>query len=129
MERVLGFGGFFFTSPDPDGLAQWYETNLGVNRIPTSYDAEVWEQQAGPTAFAPMPEPANREGDEFFWRDGQSFALNFRVGDLDKMVQQLRAADIDVVIDPTAYPNGRFASLGDPDGNVIQLWEPQADSS
>jgi hypothetical protein len=27
-------------------------------------------------------------------------------------------------IDPQEYPNGRFAQLGDPEGNAIQLWEP-----
>ena len=27
-----------------------------------------------------------------------------------------------------AYPNGRFAELGDPEGNRIQLWEPNAAS-
>jgi predicted enzyme related to lactoylglutathione lyase len=23
-----------------------------------------------------------------------------------------------------AYPNGRFAQLADPEGNVVQLWQP-----
>src|ERR1700687_5983620 len=50
--------------------------------------------------------------------------LNFRVRDLDKMAAQLRAAGIAVEIDPQSYPNGRFASLHDPEGNPIQLWQP-----
>ena len=29
-ERVLGIGGLFFRSRDPDGLARWYDTHLGV---------------------------------------------------------------------------------------------------
>ncbi|MEI6622570.1 MAG: VOC family protein [Actinomycetes bacterium] len=123
MERVLGLGGFFFISPDPAALAKWYDVNLGVSPVPTSYDADAWEQQSGPTAFAPMPEPINRDTDEFFWRDNQSFALNFRVRNLDAMVEQLRAAHTVVTVDPTRYPIGRFASLRDPDGNVVQLWE------
>jgi len=49
---------------------------------------------------------------------------NFRVGDLDAIVAQLRATGIDVEIDPEEYPNGRFAQLRDPEGNAIQLWEP-----
>jgi predicted enzyme related to lactoylglutathione lyase len=28
--------------------------------------------------------------------------------------------------DPETYPNGRFAWLADPEGNRIQLWEPNA---
>jgi len=50
--------------------------------------------------------------------------LNFRVRNLDKMAAQLRAAGIAVEIDSQSYPNGRFASLRDPEGNPIQLWQP-----
>jgi predicted enzyme related to lactoylglutathione lyase len=40
-------------------------------------------------------------------------------------VEQLRAAEIDVSVDPTIYPNGRFARLHDPEENPIELWEPK----
>ena len=40
------------------------------------------------------------------------------------MVAQLRAGGIEVEVDPKAYPNGRFASLRDPENNPIQLWQP-----
>ena len=32
-------------------------------------------------------------------------------------------------MDPQTYPNGRFASLEDPEGNPIQLWEPKRPGS
>lgn len=41
------------------------------------------------------------------------------------MVDQLRAGGIDVEVDPDSYPNGRFAALKDPEGNPIQLWQPE----
>jgi len=50
--------------------------------------------------------------------------LNFRVADLDGFAAQLRADGVDVTLDPEIYPNGRFASLNDPENNPIQLWEP-----
>jgi glyoxylase I family protein len=50
--------------------------------------------------------------------------INFRVASLDAMVEQLRAAGIEVEVDPDPYPNGRFATLHDPESNPIQLWEP-----
>jgi glyoxylase I family protein len=40
------------------------------------------------------------------------------------MVTQLRAA-VDVTVGPEPYPNGRFARLHDPEGNPVELWEPQ----
>jgi glyoxylase I family protein len=50
--------------------------------------------------------------------------VNFRVRDLDRMAAQLRAAGIEVKIDPQSYPNGGFARLHDPEGNPIELWQP-----
>jgi glyoxylase I family protein len=50
--------------------------------------------------------------------------VNFRVTNLDKIVAQLRAAGIEINIDPQFYPNGRFARLHDPEGNPIELWQP-----
>jgi predicted enzyme related to lactoylglutathione lyase len=52
--------------------------------------------------------------------------VNFRVRNLDAMVAQLRGSGIAVTVDPELYPNGRFARLHDPEGNPIELWEPQA---
>jgi glyoxylase I family protein len=51
--------------------------------------------------------------------------VNLRVRSLDAMVAQLRAAGIAVEIDAEQYPNGRFARLYDPEGNPIELWQPQ----
>lgn len=51
--------------------------------------------------------------------------VNFRVRDLDAIAGQLRAAGIAVEIDSQRYPNGRFARLYDPEGNPIELWQPE----
>lgn len=50
--------------------------------------------------------------------------INFRVGDLDAMMKQLKASGIAVELDPESYPNGRFARFDDPEGNPIELWQP-----
>jgi glyoxylase I family protein len=72
------------------------------------------------TVFAPFPQDT-----AMFGRPEQQWMINFRVASLDAMVEQLRAAGIEVKVDPESYPNGRFAQLRDPEGNPIQLWEPQ----
>ena len=121
MHKVSGIGGFFFRAQNPDALARWYEDNLGVKQVPTTYDEASWMQEAGETVFTAMPEALDQFGaPERVW------AINFRVPDLDGMVEQLRAAGTEVTVDPGLYPNGRFASLADPEGNPIQLWEPTA---
>ncbi|HVI01663.1 MAG TPA: VOC family protein [Enhygromyxa sp.] len=120
MEKVTGIGGFFFRAKDERALARWYQQHLGVALTPTSYDGEPWTQEAGATVFAPFPQDT-----KMFGRAEQQWMINFRVRNLSAMVEQLRAASIEVEVDPEVYPNGVFASLRDPEGNPIQLWEPQ----
>src|SRR5207247_786047 len=55
MERVTGIGGLFFRAQDPSALGRWYRDHLGVTLTPSNYDDRPWQQEAGPTAFAPFP--------------------------------------------------------------------------
>jgi glyoxylase I family protein len=119
MEKVAGIGGLFFRAHDPVALGNWYLQHLGIALTPSSNNAPVWQQEAGPTVFSPFPETSGYFGDPH-----KVWMVNFRVRDLDKMVAQLRTAGIEVKIDPQSYPNGRFARLHDPEGNPIELWQP-----
>jgi predicted enzyme related to lactoylglutathione lyase len=112
VEKVTGIGGLFFRAKDPAALAKWYDEHLGVN-------GQSWQQQAGPTAFAPFPQDTKYFGDA-----GKVWMLNFRVRNLDAMAAQLRAAGVTVEINPETYPYGRFARLYDPEGNPVELWQP-----
>ena len=120
MEKVTGFGGLFFRARDPKALARWYQDHLGVTLVPESYDEQPWRQEAGPTVFAPFPQDT-----DYFGRAEQVWMVNFRVRNLVAMVAQLEAAGIAVKVDPEQYPNGRFARTHDPEGNPVELWEPQ----
>ncbi len=120
MEKVTGIGGVFFRGSDPDALRTWYEQHLGVTQTPTDYDQQPWYQAAGPTILQPFPSDTT-----YFDRPSQGWMINFRVANLDALVSQLRASGIEVVVDPETYPNGRFARLHDPEGNPVELWEPQ----
>jgi len=112
--KVTGIGGFIFRAKDPEVLAEWYKKNLGIDRV-------KWEQQAGPTAFAPMSADS-----DYFGSKSQMFMLNFRVDDLNGLLKQLKIEKVKVVKDVEAYDGlGRFAHIEDPEGNRIELWEPQ----
>jgi predicted enzyme related to lactoylglutathione lyase len=52
--------------------------------------------------------------------------LNLRVDGIDALVAGLTAAGIEVATNPDwDLPGvGRFARLHDPEGNPIELWEP-----
>src|SRR5438552_16443100 len=85
------------------------------------YGTAPWMQQAGATVFAPFPSDT-----DYFGNPSQAWMINFRVANLDHMVAQLRSRGIDVALDSEIYPNGRFASLSDPEGNSIELMESNA---
>ncbi len=117
MEKVTGIGGLFFRSDNGDTINDWYEQHLGVREV-GEYSEGSWWQDEGPTEFASISRGAQVGDPGYSWR------INFRVRDLDAMVAQLRAAGLSVEVESTIYPNGRFAHLCDPDGNLVELWEP-----
>jgi glyoxylase I family protein len=116
MKNINGIGGVFFRSRDPDALAAWYAEHLGV----AAGGNAVFEQDAGPTVFAPF-----RQDSDYFPAEKQ-WMINFRVTDMDALIAGLKAAGIPVETRPEwddpAY--GRFARIHDPEGNPIELWEP-----
>ena len=115
MAEILGIGGLFIRTRDPESMAKWYGDHLGipVNGLP-------WEQQAGPTVMAAFPEDT-----EYFDRPEQAFMLNLRVSDLDGLVARLKEEGLEVIRrDDWDNEYGRFARIHDPEGNPIELWEP-----
>lgn len=114
---VCGIGGFFFRSRDPDALREWYSSHLGVGSAPYG----VWDTQAGPSVFAPFP------SDTDYFPADRGWMLNLRVDDLDGVCARLRAAGIAIETRPEwDMPGvGRFARIHDPEGNPIELWQPE----
>ncbi len=116
MERVTGIGGYFVRSKDPSALMRWYVEHLGL----TDFSTEIWQQEAGPTVFAPFAADTG-----YFGRMDQQTMVNFRVRDLDAMLAQLRAAGTDVDDEIQVIEGvGRFGWVTDPEGNRIELWQP-----
>ena len=122
---VLGMGGFFFRAQDPDALNAWYRDHLGVGAGCSADDTGPadewsWTVQGGSMVFAPF-----KADTDYFAADKQ-FMLNFRVRDLDSLLEQLNASGIEVITKPewNDPATGHFARIHDPEGNAIELWEP-----
>ena len=120
MEKVKGIGGVFFRARDPKALAAWYRDHLGVNLAPTDMEMPPWMTEAGVTVFSPFAE------DTDYFPASQQAMINFRVGDLDAMLAQLRDAGVAPFNEQTMEGVGRFAHITDPEGNAVELWEPAA---
>jgi len=113
---VTGIGGFFFRAKDPDALGAWYREHLGIGSPPYG----LWDTKAGPMVFAPF------KADTDYFAPDRQWMLNLRVDDLDGLLAQLRAAGIKVITKAEwDTPGvGRFARIHDPEGNPIELWQP-----
>ena len=120
MERVQGIGGVFFRARDPQSLARWYEQHLG---IPVEeWGGSVMRAEAGDvTVWSPF-----KDDTEYFGPSGQQLMVNYRVRDVDAMLEQLRAAGVEVDDNRHEDENGRFGWAVDPEGNRIELWQPPA---
>ena len=129
LERfVTGIGGVFFRADDPESTRTWYREHLGiVGEGPgVSY---YWREQDNPervgfTVWSVFPRDT-----EYFGGSSQEFMVNYRVRDLDLLLERLRNAGIEQVKELEEYPYGRFAWVEDIDGNRVELWEPVYDSS
>ena len=125
MAKAAGVGGVFFKSRDPKALSLWYETNLGIGgRV--SEEALTFDgpDSAGMVVFAQFP------ADTKYFGDGpQTFMVNFRVDDLDALLEQLAAAGVRIDPKRDDYSYGRFAWIWDPDGNRVELWQPLSEQA
>jgi len=118
LERVTGIGGVFFRSARPDVLRRWYAEHLGLEV--EDWGGAVLTAAGGETLTWSIFDA----GTDYFGPSGQQLMVNFRVRDLDAMLEQLRAAG--VVVDDHVHEIefGRFGWAVDPEGNRFELWEP-----
>jgi len=124
MKRVTGLGGVFIKVADPDNLIGWYRDHLGVEK--EDYGASVnfeWRhkddpEKTGMTVLSLFPEDT-----QYFGPKNGGFMLNFRVDDMDALLNELTTGGVEVNgREDSEY--GRFAWITDPEGNRVELWEP-----
>jgi predicted enzyme related to lactoylglutathione lyase len=117
MERVLGIGGVFFRSEQPEELRAWYAQHLGVELEP--YGGVTFRAEPGDvTIWHAFP------GDTDYFPPEQAAMLNYRVRDLDAMLAQLRGAGVEVKDEISDSEHGRFGWARDPEGRLLELWQP-----
>ena len=120
--RAVGIGGVFFKAKHADSLAKWYVEMLGLPEDPESGVSFLSrdETPGARTVFATFDSDS-----EYFGRPQQQFMLNFRVDDLDAILQRLEKAGVEILPHREDEDYGRFAWIVDPEGNRVELWEPK----
>lgn len=120
MQRVTGIGGIFFKSKDPKKITEWYEKHLGLNANPYGATFE-WYESPDSSAKAQTQWTAFAETSKYFEKD---FMINYRVENLEKLVEELKKEGVTIVDNIETYDYGKFVHILDGDGNKVQLWEP-----
>lgn len=126
MAKVTGIGGVFFKSTgDRAALAAWYQKHLGMTFEDWGGAILSWPNDKAVDGGLTVWHVADANT-KWFSPSTASFMINYRVDDLDALVEQLRADGIAIVQGPESAENGKFAWIMDPDGNKVELWEPAA---
>jgi len=118
----MGIGGIFFKCKDPKAVNEWYKTHLGFDTTPygTSFEWRELDDSTkkGLTQWTPF-----EESTKYFEPSGKDFMINYRVANMEAIVEQLKNAGVTIVdqIEDTEY--GKFVHILDVEGNKIQLWE------
>ena len=124
MERVTGIGGIFFKSADPKMLGAWYRDHLGLDVTDWGGAVFRWggaDSLPGMTIWSPFA-----QGTNYMEPSSASFMINFRVADLDRLLEALRVEGCNVVDKTESSEQGKFGWVIDPEGNKVELWQPPA---
>ncbi|MGN6638152.1 MAG: VOC family protein [Mucilaginibacter sp.] len=122
MKKVTGLGGIFFKCNDPKAMNDWYTKNLGIDN--KGYGAtfewrEADSESKGSTTWSIFP-----SNTKHFEPSKKDFMINYRVEDIEGLVDQLRADGVTIIDEIASYEYGKFVHILDPEGNAIELWEP-----
>jgi predicted enzyme related to lactoylglutathione lyase len=124
MTKVTGIGGVFFKCKDPKAINEWYKTHLGFATGPygTSFEWRELDDSTkkGITQWNPFP-----DNTKYFDPSTKDFMINYRVENLEALVEELRKENVTILDKVESYDYGKFVHILDLEGNKIQLWEPK----
>jgi predicted enzyme related to lactoylglutathione lyase len=61
---------------------------------------------------------------KYFLPSTKPFMFNYRVENLKRLLKQLKKEGVKVVGKIEEYDYGKFGWIMDPEGNKVELWEP-----
>ena len=123
MKKVTGIGGIFFKCKDANALNEWYKTHLGLDT--SQYGASFeWLHSDDATKKGVTQWSAFSETTKYFEPSTKDFMINYRVENLEALVEELKKEGVTVLDKIEASEYGKFVHILDVEGNKIELWEP-----
>ena len=122
MASVIGIGGIFFKSPNPEKLRAWYNQYLNMNC--SEYGASISPTKMPKGSFNVWTPFANDTS--YFEPSTNNFMFNLVVDDLEGALKQVKSGKATILDNQEDSEYGKFGWFIDPDGNKVELWEPNA---
>ena len=123
LKKVTGIGGIFFKCKNPKLMREWYSTHLGLQT--NQYGAVFeWRQGADTTKKGFSQWSPFSEKTKYFEPSTKEFMINYRVENLEELINQLRKDSVIIVDKIETVEYGKFVHIMDIEGNKIELWEP-----
>jgi predicted enzyme related to lactoylglutathione lyase len=123
MKKVTGIGGIFFKCKDPGKMREWYQTNLGLSTNKYGGVFE-WYQGADSTKKGFTQWSPFNEKTKYFEPSSKDFMINYRVANLDALVDELKKSGVSIVDTIQSVEYGKFVHILDMENNKLELWEP-----
>jgi predicted enzyme related to lactoylglutathione lyase len=123
IKKVTSIGGIFFKCKDPDKMKDWYQKNLGLNT--NKYGAVFeWYQGADSTKKGFTNWNPFKETTKYFEPSTKDFMINYRVDNLNALVEELKKSGVTILDTIETYNYGKFVHILDVEENKVELWEP-----
>jgi predicted enzyme related to lactoylglutathione lyase len=121
--KVTGIGGIFFFSDNPKETREWYHKNLGLetNDYGSTFESRNVNR---PDEINTLQWSLFKKGSEYFAPSKKEFMINYRVQNIEGLVNKLKESGVTIVDKIETYEYGKFVHIMDPEGNKIELWEP-----
>ncbi|MTI19734.1 VOC family protein [Fulvivirga sp. RKSG066] len=122
-KKVTGIGGIFFKCKEPQKIKDWYDKNLGL--VTNEYGSLFeFRESDKPDQKAYLQWSPFEEKTTYFEPSEKQFMVNFRVENIEELVEELKENGVKVLDEIESYEYGKFVHILDPEGNKIELWEP-----
>ena len=125
IPKVTGIGGIFFFSDNPKETKEWYAKNLG-------FEINEWGAVSFDSRNVNKPDEINtlqwslfKNGDKYFSPSQKDFMINYRVQNIEGLVNKLKENGVTILDSIASYDYGKFVHIMDTEGNKIELWEPK----
>lgn len=121
--KVTGIGGVFFFCEDTQKTKDWYSENLGlqINQWGSSIE---FRNAHRPEEINYLQWSPFEKDSPYFSPSKKEFMINYRVQNIEALVEKLKANNVTVLDTIQAFDYGKFVHIMDHEDNKIELWEP-----